>query len=153
MPEQSHESSRVFWRRFAARGLEGKVIFAFTAYAVVSTVTLPFAGSLWLGELPLLALIQLPKLWPAGWLRTHVIMAAMKSLGYSTGSFSPDYIAARPYALALVYAAAIAVVLIVRGCASRGQIPSRIMFAALLALGIDFGFTLVFASGRNLTLY
>ena len=153
MPEPTHESRRAVWRRFAAPGLEGKTIFGLTVYAIVSALTLPFVGSLWLGELPLLALIQLPKLWPADWIRTHVVMQAMKALGYSSGSFSPDYIAARPYALALVYAAAIAVVLIVRGCATRGQIPTRFMFAALLALAVDFGCTLAFASARNLTLY
>lgn len=58
----------------------------------VSTLTLPFANVIWHGELPPLALIQLPK----SLLKSAVhetLMFAIESLGMSRGSFSPDYIA------------------------------------------------------------
>src|SRR3954468_21215999 len=74
-----------------------------TAYFVVSIITLPFLDALWLGELPLPGIVQLPKTAFAGWLRTAVVMPALGPLGRSRGSFSPDYMTARPYALAIAY--------------------------------------------------
>src|SRR4028119_924563 len=74
---------------------------AVTAYFVASILTLPFLDALWLGEVPVLALVQVPKTAFAGWLRTDVVMPAIVALGQSRGSFSPDYLLARPYALAL----------------------------------------------------
>jgi hypothetical protein len=49
------------------------------------------------------AVVQLPKIVVTGWLRTHLVMKAIKLLGFSRGSFSPDYMLARPYALAIAY--------------------------------------------------
>src|SRR5262245_60626594 len=72
----------------------------FVLYFVISMATLPFIDALWLSELPVLAVPQLPKLLIAGWFRTGVVMPAISGLGLSSGSYSPDYIMARPYALA-----------------------------------------------------
>ena len=55
-------------------------------YCVVSIVTLPFIGSVWLGEIPPLTLIQIPKIGLASWLRQHVGMEVIKMLGLSKGS-------------------------------------------------------------------
>src|SRR6185503_21078749 len=76
-------------------------LWVFIGYCGLSCLTLPFIGKFWLGELPVLATLQLPKIAVAGWLRTHVVMEAIQWLGLSKGSFSPDYILARPYALAI----------------------------------------------------
>lgn len=78
-------------------------IKVFVFYFIISIATLPFVDALWLGELPVLAVPQLPKLLIAGWFRTGVIMPAISALGLSSGSFSSDYLMARPYALALAY--------------------------------------------------
>jgi hypothetical protein len=73
------------------------------ACCIISILTLPLMNVVWLGEIPLLALIQLPKIAVASWLREHVVMEVIKILGWSKGSFSPDYMTARPYGLGLAY--------------------------------------------------
>ena len=135
--------------RFHLLGLKAGVV-----YCIVSIVTLPFVGAVWLGELPVLALIQIPKLPLAGWMREHIVMDAIKLLGFSKGSFSPDLITARPYGLGLAYSIPIIVVslsLLIPGCSSsRHRRWALIFFAALM---VDFVFTYIFASRRSLTLY
>jgi len=123
-------------------------------WCVASIVTLPFVGAVWLGEIPLLALIQIPKITVAGWLRQHVVMEVIKMLGYSKGSFSPDYVMARPYGLALTYSIPLIVVslsLLIPGCSSgRHRRLALIFFAALM---VDGAFTYIFADRRALSLY
>lgn len=126
-----------------------------TTYFVISIITLPFLDALWLGELPLLALVQLPKTAFAGWLRTAVVMPALGTLGLSRGSFSPDYMTARPYALAITYLLVLGLVFAPL-CIRRSRMtPSRRRWAcaALVAAVVDFVFTLWFAGGPRLTVY
>src|SRR4029078_5978016 len=87
-----------------------RVLWFFVGYCALSCLTLPFIGRVWLGELPVLAVIQLPKIALADWLRTHVVMEAITFLDFSRGSCSPDYILARPYALAIAYLIPMAVI-------------------------------------------
>ena len=123
-------------------------------YCCLSMLTLPFLNSLWLGEVPVLAVIQLPKTLPAIWARTGIVMPAIRVLGVSRGSFSPDYILARPYGLLLVYlvpAAAIA------GCAfvstPAPKSGKRLPALVLVLLSIDYVLTLMLAGGPGLTVY
>lgn len=122
---------------------------------VLSCLTLPFMGRVWLGELPVLAVIQLPKILVAGWLRTHVVMEAITLLGLSQGSFSPDYILARPYALALAYMIPMAIlgVIILRRCSFSDERLRFVAVAALVLAVLDYACTLTFADGRTLTIY
>jgi hypothetical protein len=124
------------------------------AYCAVSIATIPFAGAIWIGELPLLAVIQLPKITVAGWLRQHVVMEAIKSLGFSKGSFSPDYIMARPFGLGLAYSIPIIIVslsLLIPACSSwRHRRLALVFFACLM---VDCLFTYLFANRRSLSLY
>ena len=127
-----------------------------TGYFVASIVTLPFLDAVWFSEVPVLALVQLPKTALAGWLRTDVVMPAISALGMSRGSFSPDYLMARPYALALAYASVVlgvgAVALWDRRQSDRR--PRRRAWIALLAAAAtDFAATLWFAGGPGLTIY
>ncbi len=135
--------------RFHLAGLKAGI-----AYCVVSILTIPFVGAIWLGELPVLALIQLPKITVAGWLRQHVVMEAIKSLGFSKGSFSPDYAMARPFGLALAYSIPIVLVslsLLIPGCASwRHRRLALIFFGALM---VDCLFVHLFADRRSLSMY
>lgn len=135
--------------RFHLLGLKAGVV-----YCIVSVVTLPFVGDVWFGEVPLLAFIQIPKLPLAGWMREHIVMDAIKLLGLSKGSFSPDFITARPFGLGLAYSIPIIVVslsLLIPGCSSsRHRRWALIFFTALMA---DCVFTHIFASTRSLTLY
>ena len=128
---------------------------ALIGYFIFSTITLPFIGRVWLGEIPVLALLQLPKTIFAGWLRTQIVMKAVKPLGLSQGSLSPDYLTARPYALAIAYLALGVVVVIISWGKLRSDRRRRrlLLLAFLLAAGLDFWATLFFASGRSLTLY
>jgi hypothetical protein len=138
------------------RGGFGAVALRLVAgYFVVSIVTLPFLDAVWFGELPLLALVQLPKTALAGWLRTDVVMPAIAALGLSRGSFSPDYVMARPYALALAYVpvvlGVVAIMLWTRRRPDRW--PRRWGWIALAAAATDFAATLWFAGGPGLTVY
>ena len=130
------------------------VLQAVAAYFVASILTLPFLNAIWLGEVPLLALVQLPKVVLAGWLRTDVVMPAIGALGLSRGSFSPDYGMARPYALALAYLVVLGVLfgtLRITGRMPRARF--RWACVTLLVAAVDFAFTLWFADGPALTIY
>lgn len=143
------------WWRVRDGDLFTKVLQFFIGYFAVSCLTLPFIGRVWLGELPLLALIQLPKTGLANWVRKDVVMPALKFLGLSQGSFSPDYILARPYALAIVYLLPMIIIAVI-GLRRSPSTPDRRRFltiAFLIAATIDYLFTLFFADGRHLTIY
>lgn len=124
------------------------------AYCIISILTLPLMNVVWLGEIPLLAVIQIPKIAVASWLRQDVVMEVIKILGWSKGSFSPDYIMARPYGLGLAYSIPLILVslsLLLPGCSSgRHRRLTLIFFAALLVDGV---FTCVFTDRRSLSLY
>lgn len=126
-----------------------------TGYCALSCLTLPFIGRVWLGELPVLAVIQLPKIAVAGWLRTDVVMEAIALCGYSRGSFSPDYIMARPYALAITYAIPMIVIGFVGLHRTRFAVERRSVMTLtfLIAACVDYVFTLIFADGQLLTIY
>ena len=127
---------------------------ALLVYFVISLVTLPFLDALWFGELPVLALPQLPKTLLAGWLRTGVVMPVIRAAGLSSGSFSPDYLLARPYALAIAYGLVVGPVLGVSRWCERGNAPSRRwVWAILIAAVADYGTTLWLAGGPGLSIY
>jgi hypothetical protein len=124
------------------------------AYCIISILTLPLMNVVWLGEIPLLALIQLPKIAVASWLRQDVVMEVIKILGWSKGSFSPDYIMARPYGLGLAYSFPLIIgslSLLLPGC-SLGR-HRRLMLIFFTVLLLDGVFTYVFTDRRSLSLY
>ena len=123
------------------------------AYFLISSLTLPFIGHFWLGSIPPLALIQVPKIEPADWLRTVAVMPAIRRLGLSRGSISPDYGLARPYALAIVYAVPIALAAVVGFRTRPARRFRRLILAMLVLAVVDYAMTLVFAEGRSLTIY
>jgi hypothetical protein len=130
------------------------VLSSLLVYCALSIMTLPFIDSLWLGEIPVIALIQVPKTAVAGWLRTHVVMPVIRMLGLSRGSFSPDYSVARPYALAIVYAVPLAIVFAcVRGRGETARPYRRWSLALLLLAVIDYCLTLRIAGGPGLSIY
>jgi len=123
-------------------------------YYVISTITIPFMDNLWLGEIPLIALVQLPKITFAGWLRVEVVMKVMTQLGLSRGSFSPDYIMARPYGLAIAYLIPLLVLMPIVRYRTRMIRPYRLLTLLLVAVAmLDFIFTLIFADRRPFTIY
>lgn len=79
------------------------LIYAVVLGTVISILTLPFIAKVWLGELPILAAYQLPKVGMANWLTDALVIPFMKSIGVDQGSRSPNLIVAQPYAMALTY--------------------------------------------------
>ena len=131
------------------------LILAALGYCTLSSLTLPLMSGVWLGELPLLALIQLPKIAVANWLRVHVVMKAMKPLGLSRGNFSPDYVFARPYALAIVYLVTLILFCVFTVPRFR-QLTLKyraLFFASFILAGFDYFLTLEFGRTRLLSLY
>lgn len=124
------------------------------AYLLASIVTLPFLGAWWWSELPVLAVFQAPKILLADWLRTEVVMEVIKALGFSSGSYSPDYSRAGPYALATAYLVPLAGLLALVGWRTRFAPPYRRWTFLLLGLVVvDFALTLVFRSRPGLSIY
>lgn len=123
-------------------------------YCLLCTLTIPFINAIWLGEIPVLALIQLPKIEYADWLRSGHVMQAIRLLGLSSGSASPDRILARPYALAIAYLYPLAILIAVLWMRTRMKQPyRRLTVLLLIAAAIDFAATLMFAHQRFLTIY
>jgi hypothetical protein len=122
------------------------------AYYVISALTLPAANKIWLGEIPLLALVQIPK----AFLKTMVhkaLMHAMHGLGISYGSFSPDFGATHGWAMlimltlpALLFAT---VLMRARGLEHR----NRWVGLVLLLAAIDGMVTIWFDSVSRLKLF
>jgi hypothetical protein len=131
-----------------------RLMKALILYFVVSIVTLPFIDELWLGEVPLLALVQLPKTEPAHWLRRHVAMPMIKTLGLSRGSYSPDYGMAGPYALAATYLLLLGPIL-ATACVHALRTGQRSIWpwVVVLAAAVDFSCLLFFGRGPGLTIY
>ncbi len=81
-------------------------------------------------------------------------MAAIRRLGLSRGSFSPDYILARPYALAIAYLIPLGILLATLWVRKRLAPPYRHWTIALILVAIvDFCFTLTFAGGPGSSIY
>jgi hypothetical protein len=127
-----------------------RVIKILMVYYLVSIVTLPALNAIWIGELPLLAVIQLPKTEPAMLLRAHVVMPLIQDLGLSRGSYSPDLTLASPVAMAIV--CLVPMLLLLALSLWRRDFCRRhirlVAGVAVLAI-VDFGWTLMFASARN----
>lgn len=125
----------------------------------ISILTIPFAGSLWWGEIPLLALIQVPKLSLAIWFRSSVVMPWIVRLGYSAGSFSPDYLLARPYGLLFPYMLLLIVILLSLGVRlamhrefQRDRTALLIVLCPFLVI-VDYLMILQFANGPGFSMY
>ena len=144
-------STRPTWTE---SGLYLLILKAMAGYFAISLLTLPFIDKWWTGRLPMLALIQLPKTALAQWLIRHVAMPTMSILGLSRGSFSPDYLLARPYALAAAYLIPLVLVLLIVWVRTRmsGLLRTWACFLVVLAI-IDFLYTLQFAEYHGLTIY
>jgi len=124
------------------------------SYFVTSAVSLPFLSALWLGEVPILVAPQIPKIAIASWLRRGVVMPLIRYLGLSSGSFSPDYETARPYALALAYILPVLAVLATARAHTRKDGRYRFWSCLLLCAAVlDYVLTLRLGVTPGLTLY
>lgn len=118
-----------------------------TAYLTVSILTLPFVGYVWSGEIPVLALFQIPKIKFALWLRHDVVIPLFRALGMSTGANSPDSIMARPYGLLLSYLIPSLVFVVFLVATGRSQEVNRKWVLIVMGLMIvDFTFVMFFGT-------
>jgi hypothetical protein len=132
----------------------GVLLWLTIGYLVVCTITVPFMDSIWFGEIPLLALPQVPKTSAASLARRHVVMPVIRAAGLSRGSASPDMRLARPYALAIVYVVPVGALLIATWMRTRMRGRYGWLAVAVLLVAVtDYIFTLVYAGGPGLSIY
>ena len=126
--------------------------FCACSYYAISALTLPFADAIRLGELPPLALIQLPKSFVKS-LVHGILMSVVNALGISRGSFSPDYIATHDWAMGVMTAAPalllVAVFMLVRRVLHRRKLIAMVLICA----SIDAIVTFWFDNAFNLKLF
>ncbi len=117
------------------------------AYLVACTLTLPLAAAIWLGELPLLALVHLPKL---------LVFERIHRWGSDlVRDFAPgtSTAAVKPYTLALTYLLGLSLVLGSAWITTRLRSPhSRLALFLLLAAVVDYGVSMLW-DGRSVSLY
>lgn len=110
-------------------------------------------NALWIGELPLMVLIQIPITASAHWCRDHVVIPVIRWAGYSL-SASPESIMARPYGLALVYFPILAIA--IAAFLWRWRRDRAVDYLAILVFAaaiINYFMMLRFAGGPGLTFY
>ena len=123
----------------------GPVIASLLAcgYYVVSALSLPFAGSFWIGELPILAVLQLPKSFLKSAFQ-HLLLWMVEVLGLSRGSRSPDYLATHDLALGLMLAfpavAIVGALLLPKRVPNRGWWIGAVLLGAALDAAVTFWF-------------
>ena len=141
-------------RDWLSRIIRPVMLKLLVGYFVISAMTLPFLDQLWLGEVPVLALIQLPKVALAHWCQAELVMRGMQIAGLSKGSMSPDLIASRPWGLLLAYVLGLGPIFAVIWIRTRMAQPYGLAAWVLaVAAGIDFILMLLLAGGLGFTIY
>lgn len=131
-----------------------KITICFIVYLVVSITTVPFIDSIWLGEIPVLAVVQLPKTMPANFIRHYYASSMAKTLNISKGSFSPDAIFIRPYALLIVYIIPLLILVFTYVLFIKDKKKdAKYLLIVLLLFILDYFFVLHFSDTPGLTIY
>ncbi len=73
-------------------------------YYLVSTISLPFINVAWISDIPILGIVQLPKMFLKSILQGG-LMSAMNYSGLSRGSYSPDYLDVHGWAMGMMMTA------------------------------------------------
>ncbi len=122
-------------------------------YFLTSALTLPFVKMLSIGEIPLFFLIQIPKRFMADWIAS-LLTWIMREFGYSSGSYSPDAILAKPVSVILVYVAVLTLVLLIgRTMRPWDRFEKRILPLIVTLVLVDFAVVRLFGSTRGLNIY
>jgi hypothetical protein len=121
-------------------------------YWCLSVLTLPFVDIFWMGEMAILAPIQLPK----SGLKAHVqdvMVSLLPVLGLARGSRSPDLILTHPWAMGVMLAApAILLLCLLVSFPSVPQRHRRILIIFLLACA-DAAVTVAFCMYSRLSIF
>ena len=121
-------------------------------YYGISAMTLPFANVVWLGEIPPLAILQLPKSFTK-FVIQRFLLYAVNVLGLSRGSASPDHIATHGWAMVIMAAAPALLLVAVFAFLRRERRRNRLIAAVLIFASIDAIVTIWFDSSSRLKLY
>jgi len=123
------------------------------AYYLVSALTLPFVNKVWLGEAPLLALIQMPKSFIKSVVQYECLLPFIHWAGWSRGSASPDYIMTQDWAMGIMVSVPaicfLILLLLVRPFPHHWRLIAAVIICALL----DGIVTLWFDSTSSLKIY
>ncbi len=121
-------------------------------YYGISAATLPFTNWVWFGEVPPLALLQLPKAILKDGVQT-VLLSLLPVLGLSRGSPSPDYIATHGPALLCAVAVPALLIITLIGVLSRDCLRVKLLGAVFGFATVDTFVTFWFDAVSNLKLY
>jgi hypothetical protein len=121
-------------------------------YYLVSAVTLPFTNKVWVGEIPILAVFQLPKSFLKS-IAHDLLLSVVRALGWSRGSASPDSMMTHPWAMVLMLTAPALLWIVVVCYLRRGRTQTAVMAAILACAGIDAVVTFWFDASSSLKLY
>lgn len=131
-----------------SRKHSAKILKASVLYLLVSSATLPFLFTLWLSELPIFAVIQLPKVFAAKWVRDLIVFHLLD------GPVSPARTLARPYGLAVVYLLSVIGLLAMGGFCKRREHPYGVWSGILIAAAtIDYILSLMLLRQGATVLY
>ncbi len=137
----------VFRRNGKARCLVA--MKSMTAYFLLSCATLPFLDSLWLGELPVFTVLQVPKVDWAIWLLNVILRKVMWPIGLSISE-----ITARPYVLALTYLLPVGLLCAIVWRRTRMAAPYRFWASTVVVAAIfDFVMMRVYGGGPHVSIY
>jgi hypothetical protein len=124
-------------------------------YFGLGILTFPFLNTLWYGDIPLLAILHLPILIPANFIRRQMAITALRLNIKSLFSFSPAWRFFGPYALLIVLLIPLAISAF--GFTKNFKNPkySKKSFYLLLLLSTVYFlcFILEFCNSPGLTIY
>lgn len=92
------------------------------SYYVCSSLTLPWSNQFWFGEIPILAIFQLPKAILKSLMQTQ-LLSLLHQLGWTYGSASPDYAATHRWALGIAIIAPAVITTVLFCWSSRHKSP------------------------------
>ncbi|KAA5543222.1 hypothetical protein FYK55_13175 [Roseiconus nitratireducens] len=121
-------------------------------YYVTSIVTLPFADDVWIGELPVFAIVQ----WPKAWLNSTIqgfFISLLPSLGLDSGSASPDRILTSSWALTATVVLPPLLMLCVLRFLRKGRLKTLLVRLVVAIALLDAAVTCWFDSTSRLSIF
>ncbi len=136
-----------WWHRLLAA-----MMLLLAGYYAISAATLPFADSVWFGELPVFAIWQLPKMALYGYAQTF-FMSILAVIDWSAGSPSPDMIATHPYAMTAMVMLPGCVVLLLAAVSQSLKTVGVSAIVLVNLAAIDAGMSFWFDQTSRLSLF
>tara|TARA_R100000789_G_C3005279_1_gene149884 strand:+ start:408 stop:893 length:486 start_codon:yes stop_codon:yes gene_type:complete len=148
----NHEPDQSPTQRLSTHRWLNWLIGSACVFYILSAITLPFANKVWIGEIPILGLLQLPKAFLKSVIH-DALLIAVQQFGWSAGSQSPDYIMTHLWAMIIMTvgpALILLITLLYFGTERRWVLP---LIALISCATIDAVVTLGFDAWSNLKLF